>query len=647
MAGKTNKKIPAHSVRPEPAKMAINSKSQGTPGWAIFALLIFTAILYSRALSNGITFMDDDYYILNNYYLRDFSLKGVYAIFSHFYSYNYHPLTTFTNLLEYTAFGLNPLPYHLFNVLLHVLNTWLAYKVAEQLSGKTTTALIVAILFAVHPMHVESVAWLSERKDVLYSAFYLGAVLSYLKYIKTGYKSNLYFITIGLFVGSLFSKSAAVTLPVLLVAVDVYKGRAINTKSLLEKIPFLLLSILFGILAIMSQSAGGALKDLSQSYDVITRVFLFTSAISSYLIRLVAPVGLSAIHFFPDLHGGSLPWYYYLSLPFLGVLTWLALRKSSYRKEVIFGVSFFLITISIMLQIVAVGNALTAERYTYLPYIGLFYIAGQWIAGMETTKMYYNILGVFCVFALIFSIQTWSRIGVWQNSDVLFTDVTEHDPGNWRNCFVHYYWGVAKHANGDMNGAIDEYGKAIALKADYTRAYSDRGIVFEELGDFKSALADYKKAVYLDSTHADLFNYRGWAYFKTGDTALAFRDFRKSAQLNPRYAPVYNNMGWVYNQTGDTAAAMQYYNKAIEVDPRFDKPYLNRAAMKANANDAKGAIDDYSTVIKLFPDNNLAYLNRGITRMNLRDMNRACEDLRKAAGLGNAQAKRLADQYCK
>ena len=145
----------------------------GIPKWALPAVLILTALLYSRALQNGLTHCDDYDYITKNPFLNDFSWSGIVAIFTSFYECNYHPLTTLAYLLEHTLFGLDPLPYHAFNVLLHVVNTWLVFKLAAQLSGKRITALVVCILFAVHPMHVESVAWASETKDVLYALFYL------------------------------------------------------------------------------------------------------------------------------------------------------------------------------------------------------------------------------------------------------------------------------------------------------------------------------------------------------------------------------------------------------------------------------------------------------------------------------------------
>jgi protein O-mannosyl-transferase len=634
-------------LKPGAAKATLKKNDSITvPSWTIAIVLICTAIIYSRALDNGFTYMDDDYYIINNYYLRDFSLKGIWAIFTHFYSFNYHPLTSISNLIEYTLFKLNPLPYHLVNVALHLLNTWLAYRLAEGLSGKRITALVVAILFAIHPMHVESVAWAAERKDVLYAAFYLSSLLLYLRYVRSGLTSKYYIASLVLFLASLLSKSAAVTLPVLLVAVDLYKGRKIDTKSIAEKIPFLLLSILFGVLAIMSQNAGGAVSDLSRFYSPVARIFLFTAELSSYLLRFIAPLHLSALHYFPDTHGGPLPWYYYLSLSFVALLAWLATRRSGYRKEILFGLSFFLITISVMLQVIAVGSSLIAERYTYISYIGLFYVAGQFVAGIWETKYKGVAIAIMGIYAIVFSVVSWNRIGIWKDSDVLFSDVTGKEPDNWRNCFVYYYWGISKSSQGKDQEALEEYTKAIQLKPDFDRAYVSRGQVYDMLHNPKAAIADYNKAISLNPRKAEIYNGRGWAFYELGDKDAAMKDYEKAIALNPTYADAYNNRGWANYEAGNDKSALADFSKAISLNPSFTKPYFNRASIEVNTHDLKGALADYNYLISLDPNDNNAYYSRGIVRFNMGDR-LACDDWAKAVELGNPDALKLLNEKCK
>lgn len=632
-----------------PATTTTQAKKQGIIKWTPIAIIVFTAILYSQALFNNFTNIDDDIYILTNPLLRDFSLAGLKNIFTSFYACNYHPLAIAAYWLQYQFFGLDPLPYHLVNVALHLLNVWLVYKVAFKLSKQAITAGIVALLFGVHPMHVESVAWVSETKDVLYTAFYLGALLLYQSMLASGKTTGRYLVVLLLFLAALFSKSAAVTLPILMLAVDWYTGRKLDAKSIIEKIPFFALSLVFGVVNIIAQQSGGAVNDLAQSYSFINRIFLPTAAISSYIARLFAPIGLSAMHYFPAASSGALPWYYYLSLPFVTALVWLAIRKHPLKKEIVFGGLFFITTISVMLQILAVGAAITCERYTYVSYIGLFYIAGQFVA-RAPEKYKTQVYGVLGTMTLVFSIFTWQRIALWKDTNTICTDVIEKNEGGEPNSdlyFMYYIRGNYKGAEGDKKGAIQDYTKAIALNPKFESAYANRGHLLDELGDIKAAFADYNKAIEVNPNAPTPYNNRGWAFFVMGDTKAAIKDFDKAIALKPDYAEAYNNRGWVYYNLHDAQAALKDYNSAVAANPDFDKPRYNRATLKANIGDNAGVIADLDILLQMHPDDNWSYYQRGMAKYNLKNTAGACADLRKSAELGNKDAPAALQQYCK
>jgi len=625
---------------------AVNKPVADKTKWAVAAILVFTALLYLKALSNGFTFLDDDFYILKNPYLHNFSWQGVSAIFSSFNNYNYHPLTTLTDLFIYRWFGIDPLPYHLLNVALHLVNVWLVFVFTEKISGKKITGLVVALLFAVHPLHVESVAWVSERKDVLYTSLYLGSLIMYLRYLSLGMQARYYLLALLFFLMSLFSKSAAVTLPLLLIAIDIYKGRKITTQSLFEKIPFLVLSLLIGILAIKSQGSGGAISDISQYFNFVNRFFLFTTGIAFYIIKLVIPVDLNALHFFPDIKGNILPWYDYVSLPFLFVIAWLIMKKSAYRKEVIFGFTFFLVTISVMLQIFPVGASFVAERYSYVPYIGLFYIAGQWISDnyLQQKKI---IIPIASAIVVLFAALTWIRISVWKDTDSLFADIIDKNPDNWRDGMVYNYWGDFEKYNGDNKAALEKYSEAVHLYPRYPLAWYNRGNTYQETGDVRSALHDFNEAVNLKPDVAEAYNNRGWAYYQSGNKQAAMLDYNKAISLDPKFSEAYNNRGWVYYEAGDMKSAMDNFNKAIAVSPGFPKPYYNRAGCKINSGDLAGAISDYNSLIDINKEDGMAYFNRGVVRMKQKDMQNACRDWNKSAELGYKDAEGMLRQYCR
>ena len=645
MSGTLKKNIPLNKPKVKQSKTSGKSSSSfKIPDWAPLAVLIFTAIIYIRALYNGFASWDDDTYILNNDFIRDFSFQGFKTIFSSFYFANYHPFTTLTYWVEYSLFGLNPVPYHLLNVLLHLLNTWLVFKLAEKLSGKKLAALLVSLLFAIHPMHVESVAWISERKDVLYTAFYLLSLLMYIRFLKAENKTKFYFGSFALFICSLMSKSAAVTLPIILIAIDFYQGRKFSVKMIVEKIPFLLLSILFGILAIKSQQSTESISDLSLSYPIIDRIFLITSAVSFYIIKLFIPYGLSAMHYFPETHGGSLPWIYYASLPFLIILGWLVIRRSPFRKEILFGAGFFIIAISVMIQLIPVGFALTAERYTYVAYIGLFYFIAQWITGLKNGQPKTVGFIIAIIFVAIFSYQSWNRIGLWRDGKTLFTDVIEKYPESF-----HAYWirGNIKNSDEDFSGALQDFNKSLECRPGFVFGLINRADVKNNLLDYKGALADMNVAIKLKDDVAEAYNNRGMAYDGLGDTVRALQDYNKAIQINPKLAKAYNNRGVLEASTGNTSGAQKDIDYSILLDDDNSDAYSNRGNLKAMLKDFKGSIDDYNYVLKLKPKDKSVYYNRGISKLNLKDTNGACEDWNKALQLGNDAASATIKQYCK
>jgi len=645
MSEKLKKKKPVISQKSKPFKVdGLKNKSVYIPHWAIYAVLLFTAMVYVKALFNGFANYDDDFYIIDNAYLKNFNFEAVKAIFSSFYQGNYHPLTTLTYLFEYHLFGLNPLPYHTLNVLLHLVNVLLVYRMTEKLSGNKLTALIVALLFAVHPMHVESVAWVSERKDVLYTMFYIGALIAYLNYIDSKNRFKFYFFSFVLFIFSLLSKSAAVTLPVLMLAVDIYKGRKLNITLLLEKVPFLLLSVLFGILALYSQQE--AITNISTvfSYSFIDRIFLFSYTLFFYVFKLIAPFNLSVMHFFPDTHGSALPWVYYLSLPVVLILIWLIVRPSKFRREMLFGVFFFLIVISIMLQIISVGSSIVAERYTYISYIGLFYILGQWIAGIQKESFRKSVLIVLTVLTFIFSLLAFKRIGVWSDGVTLFTDVVNNYPEYFQ---AYQIRGNFKKIKKDYKGALDDYNKSIQLNPGNAVCLNSRGEILNKFDDYKSALRDFNLSILLDSSVADVYCNRGLMHERLGGTVLAMRDYDKAIKLNSKLQIAYKNRSALNAKMGKSSEAINDINMAIKLDSTDAESYSNRGNIKAMQGQFKESIADYNYAIKLKINDDKVFINLALSKLNLNDTIGACVDLHKAQELGNTNAGQAIKQFCK
>ncbi len=637
MGKKKSASVP-HQVARQHMPAIANESTYKVPAYAIVLVLLVTAVVYSSALQNGITYIDDDMYLLKNPFLRDFSFKGVKAIFSSFYEFNYHPLTTLVWLLEFKLFGLNPLPYHSFNVLVHLANILLVYTLARRLSGKDVTGLVVAILFAVHPLHVESVAWISEMKGLLCGLFYFLSLIYYLKYVDGGFKKKDLVAVLLLFVAALLSKSAAVTLPFVMLVIDIYRGRKITIGVALEKAPFIVLSILFGVLAIMSQRSGGAVTDITEIYGFTNRVLIFTSGLAFYFVKAVVPFHLSAIHYFPNLDGDMLAWPYYASVPFLFFVAWLVYRKSAMKRETVFGVFFFLAVICVMLQVVPVGLAYAAERYTYVSYFGLFYIAGQWLSGISAENRVRTTV-IFVLVTLAFSVQSWSRVAVWKDTETVFTDLVEKNEGNRNNYLVYFHWGDYYQAEGKLKEAQEKYNECVELKPDFERAYIKRGETNDAMGNIIAAIMDANEAIRLNPKSAIAYNNKGWAYHELGDKILSVANLDTAIFLDPKMANAYNNRGWVRLQRGDSASAMQDFTSAIREAPAFPKPYYNRALVEYYSGNIKEAIKDYTDLLAIYPHDAQAYYYRGLSYVKIKDNVAAKRDFVKAAELGSRDAE--------
>ncbi|MFI5195659.1 MAG: tetratricopeptide repeat protein [Chitinophagales bacterium] len=567
MSGKKKKSLPVIEPIPGLVKPPAEETDLFTLLWKLapIVILIITAFIFSRAALSDFTSFDDDNFILKNPLVQDSSPEGILKIFTTFSNGKYQPFTTLTFALQYRFFGFNPFVFHLTNIILHLLSTFIVFKIAEKLSGNRITAVVVALLFGIHPMHVEEVAWASELKDMLYAFFYVFAMLVYLRYMETGYRIKYYLAVFLLFIVSLFSKPEASTLPLVMLIIDVYKSRKITLKVILEKIPLLVFSVVIFTLGFLSMQADGAIRQLSGTYGFINRMFLFTTVPAFYIVKLIAPFHLAAIHYYPELRSGLLPFMYYLSLPFMLVIAWLVVRRSSFRKEILFGASFFLVTICVMPQIINGGLSLTPERYSYLPYFGFFYIIGQWIATIGIERWTKPVISVFCGFVFIFCVLTWLRIAVWKNDNTLFTDICEKN-ADIADC-SYFYWlngnYEVKHEN--LSGALKDYTRAIAQHPNYPEAYANRGAAYFQSGDLYAAIADYSQAIRYKPNYAMYYYNRASARATFNDFNGALADYNLFLKMEPRNNTAYTDRGMVRLNLKDSTGACEDWRKATEM----------------------------------------------------------------------------------
>ncbi len=533
-------------------------------------------------------------------------------MFTNFYAGNYHPLTALSNAIEYKLFGLSPKPFHFINLIIHLANTFLVFKVIKLLCGDIRIALAVSLLFGIHPMHVESVAWVAERKDVLYTFFYLIAVIKYIRFQEGKDITKQYLLMLAAFLCALLSKSAAVSLPLTLLLIDYYFQKKISISLLINKIPLFALSLIFGIVALHSQGSEGAMTDLAPVFSFSERIFLVLYSIQFYLVKFFLPTGLAAFHGYPDKINNLLPWYYYFSPVIIFFVFFLIYKIKKFRKELIFGFLFFFVNIVLVLQVIPVGQALVAERYSYVPYIGLFFIAASlffyYEDNFQKSKMFLRAAGALCI--VILCVISFSRTKVWKDSISLWTDVIDKNP---KIAFTYYNLGNAYKNIKDFHGAIDAYTGALVIKPEYLDAIFNRAHANADLENYPAAITDYSRVIELKPKHDE-------AYFNRGIAKTFLKDYN---------------------------GAKADFTSSLEINPKRPEAFYNRGNMKAFLGQFEDALPDYTQTIQLDPQNANAYNNRGNCKLNLKRMPEACEDWKISLQLGNNSSADMIKQYCK
>jgi protein O-mannosyl-transferase len=501
-------------------------------------ILIFTALLYSHALQNDILSWDDHWHITDNADIKSLSANNIKTIFTSYYTNMYHPLVTLTFAVEYQLFGLNPVAYHTTNVLFHLANVLLVFFLVLRLSRRREIAIIAACLFGIHPMHVESVAWITERKDVVYAFFFLCGLINYVRFVQKEGK-QWYWLAFLSFLLSLLSKSTAITFPIILLFIDGYFARKIKSRTIVEKLPFFLLSIIFGVVALGSQSETTSFEIFKQ-FTFLDRFFLASYSLCYYIFHLFVPVNLSALHSMPEKIQGLLPFEYYAAVLPVVVLIYLCTRKGIFQREYIFSMCFFLVSVSLNIHLIPFGKAIVAERYSYVPYIGLSYLIGQLYCFVidrfpHLLRWKKGIVLVTVLLVMLFGYITYQRIGVWKNTSILFHDASMK-ARNGKEAAIVQALGFVLDAEEMTNArrysdAIEMYDKAITLDPQRVESYSNRGIAKHCLEDYDGAMKDYTKAIELNPLFSRAYANRAAIYILWNQRDKACADYHTAYNL--------------------------------------------------------------------------------------------------------------------
>lgn len=495
---------------------------------------IITFLLYLKSLQNDFVGWDDNFYVTANPYIRTLNLDLFRWAFLDFYSYNWHPLTWLSHALDYAIWGLNPLGHHLTNNIIHTVNTFLVVILVIKLfsawknntlknvertyfieHGGVTIGVCTGLFFGLHPLHVESAAWIAERKDLLCALFFLLSVIYYSYYIEIINNNtienrtssrllyNKYLLSFIFFILALLSKPMAVTLPIVLLIFDYYPFNRINSFKTLrsvsvEKIPFILCSFGSSIVTYLAQQSGNAIWE---GVPFPTRVVVATKSIVAYLWNMLFPLDL--FPFYPYPRGASLQSLEYIGTLFLVIGVTLFCVYISKRQKLWLTIwAYYIVTLLPVLGLIQVGGQFMADRYTYLSSLGPFFIIGLLISWClqksillqrykTVTILLISVVGILIVVSM--SYLTYKQIGIWKNGIELWSYVIKKEPE--KILFAYYNRGEALSRKGRYYEAIEDYSKVIALNyQEYSKVYVDRGLVYLKIGKTEPAIADFRKA---------------------------------------------------------------------------------------------------------------------------------------------------------
>ena len=594
----------------------------GMARWIIpLAVAAITVLVFLPSLKNGFVNWDDDRNFLDNPDYRGLGWTQLGWMFTTFHIGHYQPLSWMTLGLDYLLWGMNPAGYHLTNVLLHAASAVLFYFLMLRLLGLTVpsadgamarvSAGFAALLFAVHPLRVESVAWVTERRDVLSGFFILLTVLCYLRAV-TGEKGDYLRWMIAALAAyglSLLSKAAGMTLPLVLLVLDVYplkrlggtNGRsgAGTRKTWLEKIPFFALALAGAAVALWAQRSAAALRTVDL-YGVGFRAAQAAYGLIFYLWKTVLPARLAPLYELPIRFD---PWDWKFVLSGAAVL---ALTAGLYlaRRRWPAGLASWACYVFFLAPVLGAaqsGPQLVADRYSYLSCLAWAALAGGGAlyalrAWARKPNKKFILAGAAAVVILGCCALTGRQIGFWRDSERLWRRVLDVEPNS---SLGHNNLAGVLARRGALDEAIEHYRRATEINPRYVNAYDNLARVLFQRGEVDAAIAEFRRALEINPNFSRLRSNLGAALVEKGELDAAVREFQRAAESNPAFAEAHFNLGMVAEMRGDTAEAIRQYNRALAIDPAFVEAHQNLGALLAKLGKGDEATAHYQEAMRL------------------------------------------------
>ena len=636
------------------------------PAWLAASLLVVvTLAVYAPVRHYPFVIYDDwDYVLKNPHVLSGLTSGNITWAFTGFYAANWHPLTWISHMLDCQLWGANAGMHHVVNVIIHAVNTVLLFVLLREMTGATWRPALVAALFAWHPLHVESVAWIAERKDVLSTCFWMLTLLAYARYARNPSRWR-YLLVIFLFAPALMSKPMVVTLPLVLLLLDFWPLKRLQSQPgnlrrlVYEKVPLLVMAAASCVVTCLAQQHGGAV----QSLDNIPLSLRLANALGGYVIylkKIFWPADLAVFYPLPATVSSGMLTGAILLL--LGITAWVIAVRSRCAYLLV-GWFWYLGTLIPVIGLVQTGAQALADRYTYVPSVGVL-IGIVWGAGELAGRRRHRVFALsFISLSLIILclVLTRQQLGYWKDSETLLRHALEVSPNNYLS---HYNLGVALREQGDDAEAVYQLEQAIHLRPSYVdarcylaaelnrRGHSDEAIqqlqeairidpeswnarntlgeILSENGRPTEALSQYQEAVRLNPDFAEARNGFGIALARQGRIDEAVTQFQEAVRIKPDLAEVRNNLGAILLQLGRLDEAIDQLKEAVRLNPDFAKARNHLGIALARQGRMTDAITQFQEAVRIKPDFAEARNDLGAALLRVGRLDEAISQLQEA-----------------
>jgi tetratricopeptide (TPR) repeat protein len=626
----------------------VNKQPNRLQVFGICAVLALTVLsVYWPVRNHDFVKYDDDKYVTDNRNIQSgLNERSIRWAFSSGYASNWHPVTWLSHIVDCEIFDLNPRGPHLVNMLFHIANTLLLFIVLKRMTGRVWPSAFVAALFGLHPLHVESVAWVAERKDVLSTFFWMLTMLAYAWYAEKP-RIGRYLLVLLSFTLGLMAKPMLVTLPFVLLLLDYWPlervrlaGEQAAERSpwhylLLEKVPLMLLAAASSVVTFLVQQKAGAVQPM-EAIDLKSRLGNAIVAYAGYIEKMFWPSRLAVLYPHPghSLSMGTIAVCGLLLIAGSFCFLWAGRR----RKYLVVGWLWYVGTLVPVIGLVQVGVQAMADRYTYVPLTGLFVLmtwgAIDVLSNRRLRKSVLTLLAAVVLSAL--AIATSLQLRYWQNSVTLFERTLAVTSDNY---IMHNNYGNVLIKLGRLNEATDQFERSLKIKPGNAEAHNNLGNAYGGLGRTDDAIREYHEALRLKPHFAEAHYNLALALSQQNKTEESIREYGESVSLDPGNVDALSNLGYELAEQGDFGQAIEFYQKALAIDPANVITHGRLGLALTAANKIDEAIAEFRIVLKARPADAEMWCNLGILLERQGKTSEAIDSYRRALQIEPANAK--------